>query len=332
MLPQGSAASPFSPRSGGGMAEAAMYHWIPFWPRTAAINGDVVNGIYIGELAIAALILTTVVGLMLSFCLRYRRGSSASRANPIQKTWEWEIGWTSATLGLFLALFVWGAAAYVWLYDSPRGDLEIYVVGKQWMWKMEYPGGQREIDSLHVPVDKTVRLVLASQDVIHSFFIPAFRIKHDVVPGQYETIWFKATKTGEYKIECSEYCGTQHAHMLGTVVVMEPTAYARWLKEQGIKESLAAQGGALFRQYGCSGCHGDNSTVHAPSLNGLYGGLVHLQDGSTVTADERYLRDSILLPKSQVVAGYPPIMPSFAGQIGEDDLLKLIAYIQSLSR
>jgi cytochrome c oxidase subunit 2 len=181
-------------------------------------------------------------------------------------------------------------------------------------------------------VGKTVRLVLASQDVIHSFFIPAFRIKHDVVPGQYETVWFKATRTGEYRIECSEYCGTQHAHMRGTVVVMEPTAYAQWLRDQGVKESLARQGEALFRQYGCSGCHAGSSTVHAPSLNGLYGRLVHLQDGSTVKADERYIRDSILLPKSQVAAGYPPVMPSFAGQIGEDDLLKLMAYIQSLAR
>jgi cytochrome c oxidase subunit II len=309
-----------------------MYNWVPFWPHTAAVNGVVVNNLYIAELGVCGLILATVFGLMLGFCLRYRRGSTASRASPVQKTWHWEIGWTTATLVLFLVLFVWGAAIYIWLYDSPRGDLEVYVVGKQWMWKMEYPAGQREINSLHVPVGKTVRLVLASQDVIHSFFIPAFRIKHDVVPGQYETVWFKATRTGEYRIECSEYCGTQHAHMRGTVVVMEPTAYAQWLRDQGVKESLARQGEALFRQYGCSGCHAGSSTVHAPSLNGLYGRLVHLQDGSTVKADERYIRDSILLPKSQVAAGYPPVMPSFAGQIGEDDLLKLMAYIQSLAR
>jgi cytochrome c oxidase subunit 2 len=309
-----------------------MYHWIPFWPDTAAVNAVVVNNLYIAELSLSILIIATVVVMMLTFCIRYRYGSTASRANLVQKTWHWEISWTTATLVLFLVLFVWGAAIYIWLYDSPRGDLEVYVVGKQWMWKMEYPGGQREIDSLHVPVDKTVRLVLASQDVVHSFFIPAFRIKHDVVPGQYETIWFKATKTGEYRIECSEYCGTQHAHMRGSVVVMEPTAYAQWLRHQGVKESLAEQGEALFRRYGCSGCHAESSTVHAPSLNGLYGRLVHLQDGSTVKADERYIRDSILLPKSQVAAGYPPVMPSFAGQIGEDDLLKLMAYIQSLAR
>jgi cytochrome c oxidase subunit 2 len=309
-----------------------MYRWVPFWPHTAAINGEIVNTLYIAELALCGFILATVFGLMFGFCLRYRRGSSASRAGLEQKTWHWEIGWTSLTLVLFLVLFVEGAAIYIWLYDAPAGDLEVYVVGKQWMWKMEYPGGQREINSLHVPVDKSVRLVLASQDVIHSFFIPAFRIKHDVVPGQYETVWFKATKAGEYQIECSEFCGTQHALMRGQVVVMEPAEYARWLRDQGVKESLAQQGEVLFRQYGCSGCHAEASTVHAPLLNGLYGRLVHLQDGSTVRADERYIRDSILLPKSQVVAGYAPIMPSFAGQIGEDDLMKLIAYIQSLAR
>ena len=309
-----------------------MYHWVPFWPKTAAVNGEVVNALYIAELAVCGLILMTVVGLMFSFCVRYRAGSTASRANLTEKTWHWEIGWTTATLVLFLIGFVWGAAVYIWLYQSPRGDLEVYVVGKQWMWKMEHPGGQREIDALHVPVDKTVRLVLASQDVVHSFYIPAFRIKHDVVPGQFETVWFKATKTGTYQLECSEYCGTQHAHMRGEVVVMEPTAYARWLREQGVHESLAQQGEALFREHGCSGCHSENSTVHAPTLAGLYGSIVHLQDGSAVRADERYIRDCILLPRTFTVAGYPPIMPDFAGQLGEDDLIKLIAYIKSLAR
>src|ERR1700760_627890 len=309
-----------------------MYHWIPFWPRTAAVNGEVVNALYIAELAICGLILMTVVGLMFSFCVRYRAGSIASRANLTEKTWHWEIGWTTATLVLFLIGFVWGAAVYIWLYKSPPGDLEVYIVGKQWMWKVEHPGGQREIDALHVPVDKTVRLVLASQDVIHSFFVPAFRIKHDAVPGQYETVWFKATEPGIYQLECSEYCGTEHAHMRGEVVVMEPAAYARWLREQGVHESLAQQGEALFRERGCSGCHGANSTVHAPTFVGLYGSIVHLQDGSAVRADERYLRDCILLPRTFTVAGYPPVMPDFAGQLGEDDLVKLIAYIKSLAQ
>jgi cytochrome c oxidase subunit 2 len=268
--------------------------------------------------------------MMLTFCVRYRAGSTVSRADRVQKTWHWEIGWTTATFVMFLVLFVWGASVYIWLFKSPPGDIEIYVVAKQWMWKLQHPGGQREIDALHIPVDKTIRLVMASQDVIHSFFVPAFRIKHDVVPGTYETIWFKATKTGTYTFECAQYCGTQHATMKGEVVVMTPPEYARWLTEQGVNQSLAQQGEALFRQHGCSGCHGANSTVHAPDLVGLYGSLVHLQDGSTVRADERYIRDSILMPKSQIVVGYPPIMPDFSGQLSEEELFKLVAYIQSL--
>ena len=309
-----------------------MYNWVPFWPDTAAINGTVVNNLYIAELGVCGLIMAMVVGMMVTFCLRYRRGSPASRADLVKKTWHFEIGWTTATLAAFLVLFVWGASIYIWLYKSPRGDIELFVVGKQWMWKVQYPGGQREIDSLHVPIDKTVRLVLASQDVVHSFFVPAFRIKHDVVPGTYETIWFRPTKTGVFQLECSEFCGDEHAHMVGSVTVMEAPDYARWLREQGVHGSLAEQGEALFRKYGCSGCHGANSTVHAPSLAGLYGTLVHLQDGSTVLADEKYIRDCILVPRTFTVAGYPPVMPSFAGQIGEDDVMKLIAYIQSLSK
>ncbi len=307
-----------------------MYHWIPFWPRTAALNGIVVNNLIIAELCICFLILATVFGMMLTYAIRYRRGSAASRADRVKKTWHFEIGWTAATGVLFLGFFVWGVSIYIWLFQTPPGDIEIYVTAKQWMWKFEHPGGQREIDALHVPVDKTIRLVFASQDVIHSFFVPAFRVKHDVVPGTLETIWFKATKPGTYLLECAQYCGTQHATMKGEVVAMTPVAYARWLAQQGVHESLAEQGEVLFRAHGCSGCHGANSTVHAPSLVGLYGTLVHLQDGSVRRADERYLRDCILNPRSFTVAGYPPIMPDFSGQLGEDDLLKLIAYIQSL--
>jgi cytochrome c oxidase subunit 2 len=200
------------------------------------------------------------------------------------------------------------------------------------MWKIEHPGGQREIDALHVPVDKTIRVVMASEDVIHSFFVPAFRIKRDVVPGTLETIWFKANKTGVFKLECTQFCGLQHATMKGEVDVLSGPDYARWLTEQGVHESLAEQGEAVFRAHGCSGCHSDNSTVHAPSLAGLYGTLVHLQDGSVRLADEAYIRDCILNPRSFVVAGYPPVMPDFSGQLSEDDLVKLVAYIRSLGK
>ncbi len=309
-----------------------MYHWIPFWPDTAAENAGAVNALYVAELGLAGLIVATVVGMMLSFCFRYRRGSAVSRAGLVQTTWRVEVIWTAATLGAFLALFVWGAALYVWLYQTPAGDEEVYVVGKQWMWKAEHPGGQREIDALHVPVDKTIRLVMASEDVIHGFFVPAFRIKRDVVPGTLETIWFKPNKTGIFRLECTQYCGTQHATMLGEIVVLTGADYERWLTEQGVHSSLAEQGRAVYVARGCSGCHERNSTVHAPSLAGLYGTLVHLQDGSVRIADEAYIRDCIVHPRSFTVAGYPPIMPDYAGQLGEDDLLKLIAYVKSLGR
>ena len=308
-----------------------MDRWIPFWPDTAASSGHAVNSLFVAELALSAVIMLTVVVMMLYFASRYRKGSDASRANRVQKTWHFEIAWTTATLGLFLVLFVYGAQIYVWLFQTPRGDEEVYVVGKQWMWKVEYPGGQREINSMHVPVGKIIRVVMASEDVIHSFFIPAFRLKHDVIPGTYETIWFKADKPGIYRLECTQYCGLQHATMQGQVVVMTAPDYARWLTTQGVHESMAEEGEKLFRAHGCSGCHGDNSTVHAPSLDGLYGTFVHLQDGSVRLADEAYLRDCILNPRSFTVAGYPPIMPDFSGQLDESELMKIVAYIQSLS-
>ncbi|MBV8535848.1 MAG: cytochrome c oxidase subunit II [Alphaproteobacteria bacterium] len=310
--------------------DQALHQWVPFWPDTASNTGEVVNAIFIGLAAVAAFICLFNYGLVALFAVRYRQGSTADRTHRVQDTWHWEIGWTSATLFAFLLLFVWGAGAYVWLYQPPPIANEIFVVGKQWMWKIQHPDGVREINEVHVPLGQPVRLVMTSEDVIHSFFIPAFRIKHDVLPEMYETLWFKPTKVGEYRIFCAEFCGTEHALMRGKVVVMDSVAYQEWLTAQPPAASLARQGEALFRQLGCSGCHGANSAVHAPPLEGVYGRLVHLSDGSIVRADDRYIHDSIMLPESQIVAGYQPIMPSFAGQIGEDDVFKLIAYVKSL--
>lgn len=309
-----------------------MQGWVPFWPRTAATSGDAVNALFVAELALSAVIMLTVVVMMLYFCVRYRRESDARRDGRVQETWRYEIAWTTATLALFLVLFVFGAQLYIWLYQPPPADLELYVVGKRWMWKVEHPGGQREINALHVPMNKTVRLVLASEDVIHSFFVPAFRIKHDIIPGTLEMLWFKATKPGTYGLACSQYCGLQHATMRGSVIVMTDADYARWLTDQGVASSLAKEGEALFRAHGCSGCHDDNSTVHAPSLAGVYGTYVRLSDGSFRLADETYLHDCILNPRSFNVAGYPPLMPDFSGQLSEDDVFKLVAFIRSLRR
>ncbi|HEX4739581.1 MAG TPA: cytochrome c oxidase subunit II [Allosphingosinicella sp.] len=303
----------------------------PFWPARAgggyAMQWD---ALFIGLLIVAVLTVGLVLFLMILYAARYRHDSKADRSDRTKKSWRFELSWTAASLIVFVALGLWGAHLFVKLYQPPKDALQIFVVGKQWMWKAQHPGGQREIDELHVPAGRDVRLVMASQDVIHSFFIPALRVKHDVVPGRYETLWFRADKPGRYHLFCAEYCGTDHARMGGWIVVMAPRQYAEWLNNNGGQPTLAAQGAILFRRFGCSGCHGPGRAVRAPPLEGVYGGPVPLSDGSVVIADDRYIRDSILMPKAQVAAGYQPIMPSFAGQIGEDDLAKLVAYIQSL--
>jgi cytochrome c oxidase subunit II len=304
---------------------------LPIWPTLASSYAHQVDEVFIGLLIVTGLVLLLVTGLLITFSVRYRRGSDADRSDRVKKSWHWEVGWTTATFVGFLGLFAWGADLYEFAYTAPADATDVFVVGKQWMWKMEHPDGQREINELHVPLGRPIRLVMTSQDVIHSFFVPALRIKHDVLPGRYETLWFEATKIGEFPINCAEYCGTDHSYMKGRVVVMEPADYERWLQAGKPAGSLAQQGEALFRQFGCSGCHSDRSKVHAPPLEGLFGRPVPLQDGRIVTADERYIRDSILLPKREIAAGYLPLMPSFAGQIDEDDVLKLIAYIKSLA-
>jgi cytochrome c oxidase subunit 2 len=303
---------------------------LPLWPDTASSYASQVNVLFGSLLLITALTVGLVFFLVLFFANKYRHGSNVVRHAQTKKTWRFEVSWTIATLLAFVGLAVWGGSLYVHLYNPPADALQIFVVGKQWMWKAQHPGGQREINELHVPVGQDVRLVMASQDVIHSFYIPALRIKQDVVPGRYETMWFRANKVGRYHLFCAEYCGTDHAHMGGWVTVMNPRDFSNWLRMQGGQETLAAQGEQLFHRYGCSGCHEPGGTVRAPNLNGVFGSPVPLSDGSVVIADERYVRDSILNPKAQVAAGYAPVMPTFAGQVNEDDLAKLVAYIESI--
>ena len=300
------------------------------WPVSAGAYADRLDFLFICLLVIAFLTAGLVIFLLIFFAAKYRHNNPAPRDEPTKKTWRWEVGWTTVSLLIFVGLAVWGADIYLRLYNPPPGALQIFIVGKQWMWKAQHPGGQREINELHVPAGQDVRLVMASQDVIHSFYIPALRIKHDVVPGRYETMWFRADKPGRYHLFCAEYCGTDHARMGGWLTVMEPRAFADWLRDQGGQESLAAQGAELFRRYGCSGCHEPGGTVRAPQLEGLFGSPVPLADGRVIVADEAYVRDSLLDPKGQVAAGYAPVMPTFAGQVGEDDLASLVAYIQSI--
>ena len=285
------------------------------------------------SLALCLLLLTGAVALgilvmMIVFCVRYRAASTAPRAHPPATDRGVEIAWTLIPLLLFLGLYAWGAVDYAALYRPDPAATPVFVVAKQWMWKAEHRNGRREVGELHLPLGRPVRVVLTAQDVIHSFFVPAFRIKQDAVPGRYTSIGFTPSRAGEYRLFCAEFCGTEHAMMTGRIVVMPPSDYARWLAEGPRQPGMAERGFALFRSYGCSGCHAAGSSVHAPDLSNLLGRRVHLQDGRELTADEAYVRDSILVPRKDVVAGYEPIMPSFAGQIGEEDLLAIIEYIR----
>src|SRR5256884_256128 len=230
-----------------------------------------------------------------------------------------------------MVMFAWGAIVYVDYRNAPVDTLDIYVVRKQWMWKAQQANGLKEIHELHVPVGRDIRLILASEGVIHDFFVPAFRVKMDVVPGHYNTMWFRPTKAGRYHFYCSQYCGTNHALMVGWVTVMEPTDYAAWLS--GSSDTAAnpvVAGEKLFAERACSTCHLSDGKGRAPSLNGVYGAKVGLADGSVVTADDAYIRESILQPNAKIVAGYQPLMPTFQGQLTEEQILNLTAYIRSL--
>lgn len=306
-------------------------HWIPFWrPGDSTYAGDV-DLLFVALLIVTLAVVALLFGLLLTFAIRYRATNPVDRGRPEEKSWRWEVGWTTMTFIAFLGLFAWGAALYLQIYAVPDNALSIYVVAKQWMWKVQHPAGQREINELHIPVGQPIRLILASQDVIHSFFVPAFRVKRDVLPGRYEGLWLQAENVGEFPLLCAEFCGTDHSRMRGRIVVLSEADYARWLQAQGDGSSLAGEGAALFRQLGCSGCHSPVSTVRSPLLEGLYGKSVTLQDGAVVVADEAYLRNSILKPRAQIAAGYRAAMPPYAGRISEDQILRLIAYMKSLA-
>lgn len=307
----------------------------PLHPARASSLATSVDILFYSWLALAGLVTFAIALLIVWFAVKYRHGSRANRdmasgAELRRQSHRIEIAWIVTPLILFVVMFAWAADLYYVHAAPPANATEVYVVGKQWMWKLEHAGGRREIDELHVPAGRPIKLIMTSQDVIHSFFMPVFRIKQDVLPGRYTMLWFTATRPGDYHVFCSQYCGTDHARMIGHVVVMEPAAFARWLASGNGSQSMAQEGAARFRQYGCSGCHGASASVHAPKLEGLFGRRVQLSDGSSVVADERYLHDSVMLPRKDVVAGYEPIMPSFQGQIAEDDLLDIIEYIKSL--
>ncbi len=291
---------------------------------------DNVDALYIFLIAVCTAVTLLVTALIIFFLFKYRH-SKHKVAEQVAGSLPLELTWSLVPLGIFMIFFAWGASIYVANATPPRDSLQIYVVAKQWMWKLQHENGAREINTLHVPADRDVRLTMISQDVIHSFWVPEFRVKADVLPGRYTTLWFRANKTGTFMLNCAEFCGTLHSAMVGKVIVMEPAKYEAWLSGGGEMGSFAGTGQKLFQELGCTTCHRFDTQGRGPNLVGVYGKPVLLADGSTVVADDAYVRESILNPGAKVVAGFQPIMPSFQGIVTEDQLLSLIAYVKSIA-
>jgi cytochrome c oxidase subunit II len=303
---------------------------MPLVPVAASTMAASVDHLYWYLSAVTAVMTVLIFATIFVFAIKYRSPNEVPK--PIHGSLRLEIAWSVIPFLVMLTFFWWGAEIF-FANDSPPADaMNVYVVGKQWMWKVQYPEGIREINELHVPVGRPVKVTLASEDVIHSFFIPAFRIKHDVVPGRYATMWFTATRPGRYHLFCAEYCGTEHSGMVGWVTVMKPADYENWVSGGGVTGTMAQQGEKLFQQLGCNTCHLLDQQGRCPILRGVYGSRVLLSDGRSVDADDAYIRESILNPNAKIVAGYrPDIMPTFQGQISEEGLLQLIVYIKSLA-
>jgi cytochrome c oxidase subunit 2 len=274
--------------------------------------------------------LTIVILLVVSFSILYQK-----RRHPVAVQIEGstllEATWTIIPLGLFLIMFVWGSLLYFRIYTPPANAMNIYVVGKQWMWKAEHPGGQHEINSLHIPSGRPIQLTLISQDVFHSFSIPAFRVKREAIPGRYTSVWFEATTPGTYHLFCTQYCGTNHSAMIGDIVVLTPDDYRKWLNQSTSGASLAQNGERLFASLSCNACHNGRPDARGPSLANVYGSRLTLASGATVTADDAYLRESILNPSMHITQGYAPIMPTYQGQVSEDGVISLVEYIKNLN-
>jgi cytochrome c oxidase subunit II len=298
-----------------------MFENLPFFPQQASAQAGQVDGLFFFLLAVSAFFGTLIALMIAVFAVRFHRRRQDEVGDAIHGSIPLELLWTFIPLALSMVMFVWGAWLFFHLTRAPRGAMEIYVVGKQWMWKLEHMDGQREINELHVPVGRPVKLIMGSEDVIHSFFIPAFRVKADVIPGRYNTMWFTATKPGRYHLFCTQYCGTKHSAMIGWVTAMEPAAYQAWLSGTGGSGSPVETGAKLFQDLACASCHKEDGSGRGPVLKGLFGKEVQLADGQTVTVDEAYVRESILNPKARIASGFQPIMPTFQGLVSEEQLL-----------
>ena len=311
-----------------------MFENAPFFPERASAVARQVDHLFFFALGGSVFFSLLIAVLIFYLGIRYRRRSPSDVGTPpapgSKATTVLEATWSLVPLGLMTILFVWGARVYFTMARPPAGAAELSVVGKQWMWKIQHPEGNREINELHVPVGRPIKLTLTSEDVIHSFFLPAFRIKTDVLPGRYSTLWFEADKTGVYHLFCTQYCGAEHSRMTGRMIVMEPHDYQAWLAGEKRGRPPAETGAVLFVSRACNTCHRPDTSARAPILAGLIGRRVALQGGRSVVADEGYVRESILNPQAKIVAGYQPIMPTFKGQLSEEELLQLIDNVKAL--
>jgi cytochrome c oxidase subunit 2 len=300
------------------------------FPEVASTMASRVDALYLFLVGLTAFFTILIAVLIAVFMVKYKRRHPNSVGARIHGGMALEIAWSVIPLIICLGIFVWASGIFFAMARPPAETMNIYVVGKQWMWKFQHLDGQREINELHVPVGRPVKLIMTSEDVIHDLFVPAFRVKADIIPGRYSHIWFEATKAGTYHLFCAEYCGTKHSGMIGQVVVMQPDDYQAWLSG-GVQEgSLASAGGKLFQDLACNTCHRPDAQARGPMLENLFGRQVSLQSGETVVADEAYVRESILMPGARVTAGFQPIMPTFQGLVSEEGLLQLIEYVKSL--
>jgi cytochrome c oxidase subunit 2 len=304
----------------------------PLWPDSASTFATQVDRVYLFLIAMSAFFALLISALIVVFAVKYRRKEGV-QATHIEGSLRLELTWTVIPFVIVIGFFAWGTRIFLGMSRAPTDVMDVYVVGKQWMWKLQHPQGQREINELHVPIGRAVRLTMTSEDVIHSFYVPAFRVKKDVLPGRYTSEWFEPTKPGKYHLFCAEYCGTKHSEMIGWVYAMEPQDYEQWLSGAPAGETAEEAGRKLFESLRCDTCHkeaNDSPGARGPALAGLLGRRVELKDGNSIVANEDYVRESILKPLAKVVKGFDPIMPTYEGQIGEEQILQILAYLKTL--
>lgn len=305
--------------------------WIPFIPESASTVSGKVDALYFYLSGVTLFFTLLISGVLTFFVIKYRRRLPYEIPRPVAGSHKLETIWSVIPFLIAMSMFAWGSQVYFENSRMPKNANEIYVVGKQWMWKIQHSTGQREINELHVPIGRKIKLIMTSEDTIHDFYIPAFRIKADVLPGRYTTQWFEATKPGTYHLFCAEYCGMNHSGMIGSIVVMQQTEFDTWLSGNASQQSPAVAGQQLYQSLGCVSCHGEKGEGgRGPALAGLFGRKVFLTNNQTVTADEAYIRESIENPAAKVVSGFNPIMPTFQGQVTPEQLIQIISFIKSL--